>query len=143
MTIGFRPDRRVLPPPQQAIWNQLAPVQRLGLTDDGVLQVASLDDLLGTKLKVILQRVEAKDYVDIAAMIAAGMSLAHGLAVAKTLFGGAFQPSESLKALTWFEGGDLETLPQATRSELIGAASAVRDLPRAPLADKRLAILDR
>ena len=34
------------------------------LTDDGVLRVASLDDLMATKLKVLLQRVESKDYRD-------------------------------------------------------------------------------
>ncbi len=49
-----------------------------GLTDDGVLQVASLNDLMATKLKVILQRAQAKDYRDIAAMINAGASLAPG-----------------------------------------------------------------
>jgi hypothetical protein len=42
------------------------------LTDDGVLRIASMDDLMATKLKVMLQRVEAKDYRDIAAMIRAG-----------------------------------------------------------------------
>jgi Nucleotidyl transferase AbiEii toxin, Type IV TA system len=33
-----------------------------GITSDGVLQVASLDDLMANKVKVILQRVSAKDY---------------------------------------------------------------------------------
>jgi predicted nucleotidyltransferase component of viral defense system len=40
-------------------------------TTDGVLRVASLDDLMATKVKVILQRSEAKDYRDIAAMVRA------------------------------------------------------------------------
>jgi len=48
------------------------------LTDDGVLQVASLDDLMATTLKVILRRVEAKDYRDIAAMLNAGADLPRG-----------------------------------------------------------------
>ena len=39
------------------------------VTVDSTLQVASLDDLMATKLKVILQRAEAKDYRDLAAMI--------------------------------------------------------------------------
>lgn len=51
-------------------------------TDDGVLQVASFDDLMATKLKVMLQRAEAKDYRDVAAMVNAGVSLARGLAEA-------------------------------------------------------------
>ena len=80
------------------------------MTEDGVLQVASLDDLMATKLKVLMQRVEAKDYQDIAAMLNAGSDLSLGLAVAKEMFGNTFQPSESLKAMTWFEGGDLQRL---------------------------------
>mgnify|MGYP002363224825 FL=1 len=50
------------------------------LTADGVLQVASLDDLMATKVKVVLQRAEAKDYRDVAAMIRCGTSLAAGSA---------------------------------------------------------------
>ena len=80
------------------------------LTEDGVLNVASLDDLMATKLKVLLQRIEAKDYKDIAAMLEAGVSLARGLAGASQMYKGAFQSSESLKALVYFEGGDLDLL---------------------------------
>jgi hypothetical protein len=39
------------------------------LTCDGTLLVASLDDLMVTKLKATLDRAEAKDYRDIAEMI--------------------------------------------------------------------------
>lgn len=45
------------------------------LADDNGLPVASLDDLMATKLKVILQRAEKKDYVDIATMLRDGVSL--------------------------------------------------------------------
>ena len=38
-------------------------------TSDGALLVASLDDLLATKLKAVLDRAEVKDYRDIARMI--------------------------------------------------------------------------
>lgn len=55
------------------------------LTEDGVLQVASLDDLMATKVKVILQRIEAKDYQDIAALLKAKVSLTKGLAAARAL----------------------------------------------------------
>ena len=99
------------------------------MTEDGVLQVAALDDLMATKLKVLLQRIEAKDYQDIAAMIKAGVSLASGLAAARALYGASFQPSESLKALVYFEGGDLQTLVLEDKEALIKATSAVRDLP--------------
>jgi hypothetical protein len=94
-----------------------------------VLNVASLDDLMATKLQVLLQRIEAKDYKDIAAMLEAGVSLARGLAGASEMYEGAFQPSESLKALVYFEGGDLELLTKREREVLVGAAQKVRDLP--------------
>lgn len=40
-----------------------------------VLLVASAEDLLATKLKVIMQRIETKDYQDVAALIKTGNSL--------------------------------------------------------------------
>jgi hypothetical protein len=82
-----------------------------------------------TKTKVILQRAEAKDYGDIAAMVAAGQSLPHGLAAARAMYGRNFQPSESLKAMVYFEDGDLHTLTQSEKACLVKAASMVRDLP--------------
>ncbi|MBI5141191.1 MAG: nucleotidyl transferase AbiEii/AbiGii toxin family protein [Nitrospirae bacterium] len=110
------------------------------LTEDGILQVASLDDLMATKVKVILQRIEAKDYQDIAAMIKANVSLAKGLASARALFGQDFQPSEGLKAMVYFKGGDLHALSHAERQTLIQAASAVRDLPSAHIASHALSM---
>ena len=99
------------------------------LTHDRVLQVASPDDLMATKLKVLLQRVEAKDYQDIAALIKAGVSLEGGLAAARAMYGHNFQPSESLKALVYFAGGDLDSLARPERETLIKAVKAVRKLP--------------
>lgn len=108
------------------------------LTRDGVMQVASLHDLLATKLKVILQRVEAKDYRDIVALLRSGESLEKGLAVARTLFHPTFQPGESLKAMVYFEGGDLQTLTADERVCLIHAASQVRELPSVDIISHRL-----
>jgi hypothetical protein len=56
------------------------------------------------------------------------------------MYGTAFQPSECLKALTYFEGGDLHSLSHDVKEALISAASAVRDLPRATVVATRLAI---
>jgi hypothetical protein len=98
--------------------------------NDTGLEVASLLDLMTTKLKVIMQRIEAKDYCDIASMLDAKVELAEGLAGARALYGLQFQPSESLKALTWFEGGDLHLLDQSLRTKLVAAAAAVTDLPK-------------
>lgn len=99
------------------------------ITEDGNLQVATLEDLMATKVKVILQRIEAKDYRDIAALVKAGVTLSKGLSSARRMYGQSFQPSESLKAMVYFEGGDLHTLMQEEKETLIAAASAVRDLP--------------
>ena len=107
-------------------------------SEDGIMQVASLDDLMATKLKVILQRAEAKDYGDIAAMINEGVSLSKGLAAARAIFGPNFQPSESLKALTYFEDGDLSSLTESQKEVLIQAAVAVRDLPIVEIQSKCL-----
>jgi len=116
---------------------------RLGdplLTDDGVVEVASLEDLLAHKLKVILQRAERKDYADLAALVRAGASLARGLAAARLFFGAAFQPAESLKALVYFRDGDLPRLARRDREVLIRAAAAVGRLPRVTLRSKKLGI---
>lgn len=110
------------------------------ITDDGVLQVASLDDLMATKVKVILQRAEAKDYQDIAGMIRARTSLSRGLAAARLFYGIKFQPSESLKALTYFKDGDLHTLNDDDKETLVTAASEVRHLPQVRLISKRLVL---
>ena len=110
------------------------------ITEDGVLEVASLDDLLAHKLRVVLQRVERKDYQDLASMIRAGCSVARGLAAARAFFKPAFQPLASLKALTYFQGGDLARLSRRDRDTLIGAAAVVGDLPRVALRSRKLAI---
>ena len=88
------------------------------LTEDGIALVASPLDLLGTKLKVIMQRAEAKDYEDIAQLLRNGESLIQGLGAARALFGSAFAPSESLRALTFFDDGDLARVSAETRQEL-------------------------
>src|SRR5437762_4022793 len=66
------------------------------LTRDGTLLVASLDDLLATKLKATMDRAEAKDYQDIAKMISVGVSLPAGLSAFKQMFGG--EPAQILRA---------------------------------------------
>ena len=108
------------------------------MTEDEVLQVASLDDLMATKVKVILQRVEARDYQDIAALVRANVSLSKGLASAGVMYGHDFQPSEALKAMVYFEGGDLQSLSRTDRETLIKAVSAVRDLPPVTIGSRSL-----
>ena len=108
------------------------------MTHDGVLEVASLLDLLATKLKVIQQRIEAKDYQDIAAILRSGIKLEDGLAAAAEMYAPTFQPSEAVKALTYFEGGDLSSLTVADREILIHAASIIRRIPVLGLVSRSL-----
>jgi hypothetical protein len=103
------------------------------VTDDGVAQIASLDDLMTTKLKVVMQRIEAKGHRDIAAMIAAGVDLSKGLAAAQEQFGISFAVSECLRALSYFEGGDLDTLSAMEKRTIVEAVKHVRTLPRVTL----------
>ena len=70
--------------------------------------------------------MSAKDYTDIAAMVKVGISLRKGLAAAREMFGGNFQPSESLKAMIYFEGGDLHPLKPETKETLVKAVSDIR-----------------
>jgi hypothetical protein len=114
---------------------------RVGLpqwTSDRVAQVASPEDLLGTKLKVILQRVESKDYIDTAAILESGTSLTLGLGAARALFGSTFQPSECIKALVYFEGGDLDVLSSQVKDRLIASVTTVDDLPQVSVLEHRL-----
>lgn len=100
------------------------------MTEDGVLRVASLDDLFATKVKVVLDRAEAKDYLDIVALLKAGKSLDHALGAAVAIYGPAYQPSESLKALSYFGDGDLHTLSKANQNFLTAAAAREHTLPK-------------
>lgn len=108
------------------------------MTQDGNLFVASLDDLMATKLKATLDRAEAKDYVDIARMISAGVSLAKGVGAFKKMFKG--EPAQVLRAIGFFEDGDLVTLPKADRDTLRTARDRVLDIPNIDLTAGSLAV---
>ena len=108
------------------------------LTQDGVLEVASLDDLMAHRLKAVLDGAEKKDYEDIAAMIRTGCSLSRGLASAQALFGKAFQTAAALKALVSLDA--VATLSRADRSTVMSAARVVGILPAVKLRSRSLAI---
>jgi hypothetical protein len=95
------------------------------------VRVASLRDLAGAKARVVQVRAEAKDYIDIDALIAHGVSLAEALACARAIYGDSFNPQITLKALCFFEEGSLHALPPAVRTRLVQAVAGV-DLDRLP-----------
>ena len=100
-------------------------------TRDEVLLVASLEDLLATKLKAILDRAEAKDYRDISAMLSAGVSLEKALGA----FAGNYRrdPALALKALGFFKDGDLPSLSKADQNLLRAARDGVSKVPEVRL----------
>lgn len=100
-------------------------------TTDGTLLVASLDDLMATKLTATQDRAEAKDYRDIAAMISAGTSLPVGLSAFKQMFRG--EPAQVLRAIGFFGDGDLKNLGTAEQETLCDARDRVGTLPEVRL----------
>lgn len=102
------------------------------IAPDNGLQVASLLDLAGAKASVVQMRAEAKDYLDIDAVLTDGrIDLPTALAGARAIYGESFNPLATLKALAYFEDGNVRHLPQAVKDRLVKAASAV-DLDRLP-----------
>ena len=93
---------------------------------DNGLQVAALLDLAATKASVVQLRAEAKDYIDIDALLTDGqIDLPTALAAARAIYGEQFNPQNTLKALSYFDDGNLARLPQPIRDRLVKAAIAV------------------
>ena len=103
------------------------------IAPDNGLQVASLLDLAGTKASVVQVRAEAKDYIDIDALLThTAIDLATALSAARAIYGTQFNPQSTLKALCYFDEGSLRHLPQPVRDRLVKAACEV-DLARLPM----------
>lgn len=101
-------------------------LSRVGTPDriSGKPAIASPLDLLATKLKVLHDRIEAKDYLDVEALLRSGLTLNTGIAAAQALFGAQLNPIDTVKMLTWFRDGDLERrLSPGTRQFLEAAAA--------------------
>jgi hypothetical protein len=94
---------------------------------DAVLLVDSLEDLLATKLKAILDRAEAKDYRDIAGLLRAGASLEGALGAFAKMY--RRDPGLPLKAIGFFKDGDLPSLPKPDQDLLRAARDRVSDVP--------------
>lgn len=99
---------------------------------DTGLRIASLLDLAGMKAAVVQKRAEAKDYIDLDAMIQVGaVSLPRALTAARKLYGTAFNPELTLKSLVFFGDGNLTALPPAIQTRLVDAVRMV-DLDSLP-----------
>lgn len=105
------------------------------VSPDNELRVASLLDLAGTKIKVLQDRAELKDYLDIVAIIESGIGIADAVCAAMAIYGKTFNAMPSLKALTYFEDVAIAPLNKTARQVLQNAVKAVDlgDLqPRVP-----------
>ena len=100
----------------------LGQVEAPDFIKDPNLAVASLIDLGGTKAKVIIQRVEPKDYIDIhALMTKGGIPLAKMLAAAAVIFGPQVNPLDALKAIAYHQDPALARLSDRVKTDLIKA----------------------
>jgi hypothetical protein len=144
----FEPKFSILPAAQREMPSGLVKVSFFGgigfgrikdplQTRDDALLVASLDDLMATRLKATLDRAEAKDYRDIAEMISAGVSLAACLSAFRQMFHG--EPAQVLRAPGYFEDGDLAGLDKADRNVLCNARDRIGKLPEVHLKPGSLA----
>lgn len=102
VTSIFRPHLEILPPPQRRLWNELECVPNTFVLYGGTAVLAR-----------------------------GGADLATALAAAGHIYGTAFNPQITLKALSFFSDGDLPTLPPDVCRRLSVAVRRV-DLDRLP-----------
>src|SRR3979490_1938974 len=107
-------------------------------TKDATLLVASLEDLLATKLKAIIDRAEAKDYRDISVMLSAGISLEKALGGFAKMYGK--DPGLPLRAMGFFKDGDLSSLPKSDQDILRKARDRVSEIPEVVITHGSLAM---
>ena len=111
------------------------------IAQDNGIQVASVLDVAATKLATIQQRAQTRDYEDLAAIVAAGISLSEALAAATTAYGKQFNGALSLKALTYFADGDLPKLSPETQTKLRMLAGQV-NLKQIPLMKAKVGVTE-
>jgi hypothetical protein len=108
----------------------------------GKFPIASPLDLLATKLKVLLQRIEPKDYLDVEVLLRGGLSLNQGVSAALAPFPDQINPLDIAKAVGWFEEGNLDTLlPEEVRDFLTAASTSFQpDAKAMELASRELGL---
>jgi hypothetical protein len=108
-------------------------VDPVGFARGPMIKVASVRDIAGTKLLTVMQRVEAKDYIDIHALLTqARLPLAELLACAKAIYGARFDPLLSMKALSYHDDPELSSLSKGLKKDLIAALKST-DPTRLPV----------
>lgn len=96
------------------------------VVEDIGIKIAPLLDLAGLKVSVVQSRAEAKDYLDIDAILTSGrIDLPTALAAGKVIYGHTFSPESALKALCYFDDGNVNTIPEEAKKRLVNAATSV------------------
>lgn len=108
--------------------------------EDRKIKVAGFKDIGATKVKVLPERAEEKDYIDVAALLEHGEKLEMLLGAAQAVYGEVFNPVLAVKALTYF--GDVPRLPQKTQERIRQAALGV-DLTHLPKLTPQRAVSPR
>jgi len=98
-------------------------VARPDQAPDNGLRIASLLDIAGTKMAVIQKPAAAKDYLDIDALLRAGIDLPTALAAGQVVLGRSFNSLITLKALSDFD--DVPDPSRAVRRRLAAAVTTV------------------
>jgi len=93
--------------------------------------------LLAKKLKVILERREYQDYIDILTILNTGVKLEDGLGIAKAYFGKEFSIESSLKALVYFEDGNFDRITTEQKEALISHIETIDEIPTYKLEDNK------
>ena len=93
------------------------------IAEGSKVRVASLLDVVGTKALTVQQRAQARDYVDIDALIRHGIDLPQVLAAGAAVYGRSFNPLITLKALSYFD--DVPTLSADVQERLRTAVAAI------------------
>lgn len=114
----------------------LSPIRAPTIAQDNGVKIASLLDLAGMKAEVVQQRAQAKDYIDLATMLEKEViELSTALAAAKMIYGPTFNPELTLKALSYYDDGNLKKVPVHHKERLLEAVRSV-GLDRLPLIER-------
>jgi hypothetical protein len=97
----------------------LYPPQPVG--SDWPVRVASVLDVGAYKIQVVQHRAAIKDYLDVIAILDAGVSLGVLLRAAEVKFKGKLVLAASLRALTYFDDPELTSLSNLQRKQLKAA----------------------
>jgi nucleotidyltransferase AbiEii toxin of type IV toxin-antitoxin system len=77
------------------------------------------------KAAVVQQRAEARDYIDVDALLEHGIALPLALGAARAIYGSTFNPQITLKALSYFDDGNLRALPDEMKQRIARAVVGV------------------